>query len=382
MKILFISSWYPTVENSNFGVFVKEHAKAIQTTDNQLVVLAILCTRSKSLLKITTSEYTDENGIKTIEIILSSRFRDIFHHFIPLQRKIAYSIFKKRIANKYSPDIIHSNVVFPAGMIGDYISGKLNKPHVITEHWSKIAGILQKPYLSQLAVNTYSRAAKILPVSEFLSHRIQQLIPSLQAEKFAVVPNIIDSSTFKYKQKPALSDEIKFCAIATWAKKRNPDKIPELFIESLEQFQKKTNKKITLYMIGGGDRVEELKQLCLEKSVAAEFLGYQTKSQIAEILHVSDFLLHASTIETFGVVLVEALMTGTPVICSNVGALPELVNDKNGVICENNVESWVNGIETAVNKKYNPTEISNDINSKYTYFEVGKKIADIYNLSI
>jgi len=68
-------------------------------------------------------------------------------------------------------------------------------------------------------------------------------------------------------------------------------------------------------MIGGGDRVDELKKLCDQQPYKIEFLGYQTKEEIALILQNSDFLVHASTIETFGVVLVEAMMTGTPVIC-------------------------------------------------------------------
>ena len=132
-------------------------------------------------------------------------------------------------------------------------------------------------------------------------------------------------------------------------------------------------------MIGGGDRVTELKQLCGNKTFNTEFVGYQTKEQISSILQSSDFLLHASTIETFGVVIVEALMTGTPVICSNVGALPELINESNGILCENSVESWVDGIEIAVNQGFNNFEIAEGVKNKFTYEEIGKQISSIYN---
>lgn len=378
MKVLFISSWYPTKNNPNFGIFIKEHAKAIQTSEIDIVVLAIITERSKSILNIIPREYIDESGIRTVEIILSSRFKDIIHHLIPFQNHIAYHYYQKQISPTFIPDIIHSNVVFPAGIIGNFISRKLHKPHIITEHWSKIAGILQKPFLSILVKKTYRNALKILPVSEFLKNNMVTMMPFLNTEKFSIIPNVINSETFTYKAKPTLSNELKFCAVATWATKKIPDKKPELFIEALSAVQLKTQYKIKLTMVGGGDRVEELKKLCEKQSYKTEFVNYQTKEQINVILQNSDYFIHASTIETFGVVAVEAFMTGTPVICSNIGALPEVVNETNGVLCNNTLESWIEGIERAINKQFNHEDIAKNISTVYNAKSIGKKIFAIY----
>jgi len=78
------------------------------------------------------------------------------------------------------------------------------------------------------------------------------------------------------------------------------------------------------------------------------------------------------------VVLVEAMMTGTPVICSNVAALPELINETNGVLCDNTVESWVEGIEKALNLKFNTEEIAEKVKNEYSLESVGKKIYSVY----
>lgn len=379
MNILFVSSWYPTNENPNFGIFIKEHAKAIHSTENKIVVLAIVVQRSTSFFKIHLNDYIDEWGIHTIEIILSSRFRDIVYHLIPLQNKIAYFYFKKLISSSFNPDIIHSNVVFPAGMIGDFISRKIHKPHVITEHWSKIAGILQKTYLRSLTEKTYQNASRIFPVSEFLKNNIIHLMPALDVTKFSVIANVIDSNLFTYHEKQHSNEEIRFCAIASWATKKIPDKKPELFIEALSQIQQNTTKKIILTMIGGGDRVDELKLFCEKQPYKTEFLGYQLKEQIAKTLQNSDYFVHASTIETFGVVIAEALMTGTPVICSNVGALPELIDDTNGILCENTVEKWVEGIEKAINKQFNHSLISQNLENRFSSKTIGDKFQGIYS---
>ena len=378
MKVLFLSSWYPSNENHGFGVFVKEHAKAIHTTSTEITVLAVLVFRSDYLFKIDTRDFEDENGIRTVEIIIHSRFRDIIYHLTSLQKNIAYSYIKKHILADFTPDIVHSNVIFPAGIIGDFIAGKINKPHIITEHWSKISGLLNKPYLSALAKKTYQNAQVILPVSDFLKSTILNLLPVLSPSKFHTVPNVIDNETFTYSAKKTNSDNLQFCAIATWATKRSPDKMPELFMEALNILQRKTGKKIKLVMVGGGNRVDELTELASKKTYPIDFLGFQPKCMLAKVLQNSDYFVHASSVETFGVVIAEALMTGTPVICSNVGALPELVDSSNGVLCENTVENWVSGIETAINTKFDNKKIAESVKEKFSYEAIGQRIESIY----
>jgi hypothetical protein len=184
--------------------------------------------------------------------------RDLIYHLVPLQNRIAYWNFKNHIKPNFSPDVIHSNVIFPAGMIGDYFSRKLKKPHIIIEHWSKIEGLLKKPYLSFLAKRSYRKAYRILTVSRFLKGNILSLLPNLKGDKFEVIHNVISNEVFDYKKKASICTEIRFCAVATWTTKRNPDKKPELFIEALAEIQRKTQRKIKLTMVGNGNRVNEL----------------------------------------------------------------------------------------------------------------------------
>jgi len=378
MKVLFISSWYPTPVNPNYGIFVKEHAKAIKTTTTDLRVLAIVVQQSDIFFKTSQREYVDESGIRTFEIIIQTKMRDLIYHLIPLQSRIAYLYFKKTINPYFSPDIIHSNVIFPAGMIGDFFSRKLKKPHIITEHWSKIEGLLKKPYLSFLGKRSYKKANMIIPVSQFLKLKMLDILPELKQNKLKVIPNVISSEVFDYKEKAVKTDEIRFCAVASWVTKRQPDKKPELFIGALAEIQKKTTRKIKLTMVGDGNRVNELKILCKSLNLDADFVGYQTKNQIAVILQKIDYFVHASTIETFGVVIVEALMTGTPVICSNVGALPELITEANGVLCENNVAAWMKGLERIIQSDFDRKQIAEDVKNRFGYDRIGKEIACVY----
>ncbi len=378
MKILFISFWYPTVSNPNNGIFIKEHAHAIHSAGNEIVVLAVIIKRSNILFSKSYTEYVDESGVRTICLELETKFYDIFYHAVPIQYIYLLHAAKKLIKTGFSPDIIHSNVVFPAGILGHWLSKKLKLPHIITEHWSRLPRFMKKPVLSQWARSAYEEAKFILPVSLFLKKRIQNEILTLPDQKFSIIGNIIDTGIFNYKKKISNPEIIQFCAIATWANKKIPDKLPELFIEALSKVQTGIDAKISLTMIGGGDKLDELQNLCITKNINCTFTGYIPKNEIVKYLQISDFFIHASTIETFGVGVAEALMCGVPVICSNVGALPELVNETNGILCNNTIDEWIEGIKCAIKSRYDRQSISNRIGIKFGLNEIGVDFNKIY----
>lgn len=378
MEILFLCSWYPTPENPNFGIFIKEHAVSVRLAGHRVTAFSVICKKSNDLCSLTKHDYVDENDIHVIQIIISSRYRDFFHHLLPYHYIILLQALKPLIKSGYSPDLIHTNVVFSAGILGNWLSHKLKIPYIITEHWSRVPRLLKQPVLSSWGIKAYQSSAKILPVSGFLQNRLCELIPELDKNKFTVVGNIVDTKTFRYKPKNRTKGVIRFCAIATWNKKKIPDKKPELFIEALGKLKKEIEEEISLTIIGGGDNLLYLKSLCASNEINVKCTGYIPKSEIAEELYLCDYFLHASTIETFSIVVAEALLTGTPVLCSNVGALPELVNQSNGVLCNNTADEWIDGMKCIINTLYDAEEISNGISNRFSPENIGRKISDIY----
>ncbi len=379
MNVLFLTTWYPTIENPNFGVFVKEHTHAIRFSGHNIVVAALLIKKSNHLLRIKNIEYQDDKEVRTIIIEVNSVFKDFIYYAEYLQYILLKNTVKKLMKSGFHPDIIHSNVVYPAGIFGRRFSELYKVPYIITEHWSRVESTMKIPVISTQIANAYKNAARILPVSDFLKKKISALLPELFDKKFVTVGNVVDSGTFFYHENNHRNEDIRFCAIASWVNKKVPDKLPELFIEALSEFQKQSKYSISLTMIGGGDRIEELKKLCVKKNVKAVFTGYLSKVEIAEYLQKSDYFIHASTIETFGIVTAEALMCGTPVICSDTGALPELINETNGVLCENNPESWIIGLKKLTSKKFNHALIASDISQKYDFRNIGKLISSVYD---
>ena len=380
MNILFLTPWYPSKNAPFSGTFAREHAKAIQYAGNNIFVVAVLIGRSSKIIDYKTHSYTDAEGIKTLIINLSSKFNNLLYYNFPIQLFYLLKAIRTLIKKEHLQfDIVHSNVIYPIGVLGHIISKKLKTPHIITEHWSRMKRIMKLPVYAQLCKKSYRASTAILPVSNFLKHNIQSHIKNINPTKFQVVGNVINNDIFKFEFIPKKEKKIiRFTAIANWNKKKMPDKLPELFIEAFGVIKKQLDDEIQLTMIGGGNQVDELKSKCRQNQIDATFTGFIDKVSIAKILQQTDFFVHASTIETFSVVTAEALSCGIPVICSNVGALPELVNASNGVRCDNAMEDWVQGIEKAMATTYDRFKISQDLKGKFSYESIGEQINQVY----
>lgn len=372
MGILFFTYWYPSKESPYNGIFIKEHASSISNKDNEVIILAINIFKGSKIFEKKIEVLINEDGIQTHIIHLkSSIYKWIYS--IPL---ITYWITKKYTYKNIKPnlkiDLVHSNILFPCAVVGDRLSRKLKAKHIITEHWSGIEKFITNHPFGYLGRKALKNASKISVVSHFLKSKITCFIND--SKKISIIPNIIDTTIFNYSLKNE-TDNLVFTAVGSW---KSP-KQPHLFIESLNNIQKRKSQKIELNIIGEGPLLTHFKDHQELYSIQINFLGIRNKNEISEILKLTDFFVHASLIETFSVVIAEALVSGVPVIASNTGAIPELVQLDYGFICENSIEKWEESIEKALNTKFDRLKISTENSEKFNKNKVGKMFQEIYN---
>lgn len=381
MKVLFVTQWYPNQSQKFFGIFVREHARAVVLAGHDVQVLSLSLHYSQSLFKRRIYQHTDENGINLTQCELHSRFKDLFYHLPMLQYFLLQKLLKHSLSISGKPDLVHSHVIYPAGIWGDKIARKFNIPHVITEHWSRLDDFSRSMYFTK-GKNAYNVAKAIMPVSLFLKNKIQTHISSLPDKQFQVIGNVVDTNIFNYTEEKTDEETLTFCAVATWMHKKKPDKMPELFIDALAVLQNKVDKKINLIMIGGGNKVPDLRKLCAQKGLNTQFTGFLPKEKIVTILRKSKFFVHASHVETFSIVVAEALACGLPVICSNTGALPELIDTDNGILCENTSEAWEAAISNAVNMQFDRRLIARKISDRFSLEAISKRVSSVYAQTI
>lgn len=370
MKVLFISSWYPNSENPLKGIYVKKHAEAIKQAGVDIQVVAITVSPSSKTFEKKIYTNTDNAGMITHQIELNSRFYKWIHLNLFFQYRLIHNYIEHDVIKQFKPDIIHANVLYPSGLIGYKLSKRFNLPLVITEHWSKVNKFMNTSLFSYLGKKAYENASAVTVVSQFLKNNIKKYFEN--ETKIRVVANVVNTAAFVYKSKIKNEQSITFLCTAHWTSPKRPD----LIFHALNSFSKIINQKVILNIVGEGHLINELKSK--EWNFSVNYKGNLSSEKLAEVIQSSDYFLHASEMETFSIVIAEALAAGTPVLASNVGAIPELINTSNGLTCHNTIEDWVNSLKQLVEKEFNREEISKQT-LKFSADAIGKQFVSVYN---
>jgi len=371
-QILIISFWNPTAENPHQGVFIQDQVAAICRLRENVIFLQVNILPSNCIFLKKTIEDSAFFNNKKITINLYSRLWKFLYVNPWWSSRILYRIIKKR-EDEINPAIIHTNVIFPCGVVGHLLARRMGAKHLISEHWSKAEKLLKHPLYKRIVFNAYHNSYAVICVSEFLLKRISR---ATGLTNLITIPNIIDTEIFTYLSKPPVEDgSLIMLCVASWQLPKRLD----LIFDALCAYASETSRKIELTVVGKGTRVVMLKNRKTPYNLHVGWAGYLDRTAIARLLQKTHVFLHASNIETFSIVTAEALSTGTPVLASNTGALPELINDENGLLVENTPDGWLNGIRKIVTKQFDCQVIAFQNQNKYSPTQIGNSIISLYN---
>lgn len=371
MNVLFLTAWYPVTNTPHKGIFVQEHARAVALAGNKVCVVALDVSAGNSVYSKSHRKFTDEAGIETHVVSIHSRYHKKIHAVFPLLRRLVKKYIRAEVMKQFRPDLIHSNVLYPAAMIGADLAREHKLPHVITEHWSKATQFLEKNLFASAGKKAYADAAAVTCVSQFLRSRIGAYLHN--TKRVEIVPNVVHAAQFGFAPKPQ-PQPLVFAAVATWLAPKRPD----LLVNALDRIAAKTGQSIHLHLFGDGVQLNSIRNATHVASLQIFYRGFCSKKEIGEQLRKTHFLLHASEIETFSIVVAEALCSGTPVVASDRGALPELVDETCGVLCSNTVDAWETAINSALKKKYDHKAISERFSTRYSPETIGRQLSLLY----
>lgn len=101
-------------------------------------------------------------------------------------------------------------------------------------------------------------------------------------------------------------------------------------LEMVSVYQMQLRGHFCLYVGGKGD-VKELESLIIKNNIAdlVSYVGWCDKDEKNRLLNMTDIYIQPSYCEAFGISIVEAMSYGIPIISTNIGGIPEIV--ENGV---------------------------------------------------
>lgn len=380
MHILIIPSWYDNNTNRILGSFFKEQAHALKDSGFKVTIAYAGFNGIRTIGKNKHGfSFNVEDGIPTYRY---ETFNFLYNR-IPIinLQPFLYKYKIKKIYNKIlqeqgKPDIIHVHSCIWAGLAAIELGKLLDVPVVITEHSSAFLSGKFKMYEKKVISKSLNNANAIIAVSNGLKDMVEKYTTNTNT---FVVPNIVDTNLFNFKEIEVYGkDKFVFSCIGNLCKDKGIDILIEAFALAFK------GENVMLKIVGDGVDSGELKKLAMYHGVInqIEFTGRLSREQVAKVLKNSDAFVLPSRLETFGVVFIEALACGVPVIGTKVCGPIEIINENNGYLVESeNYIDLANAMKNMVINKdsFNSFQMSQNCIKKYSQKNIIDKLKEIYD---
>lgn len=375
MNILIIPSWYSTDSNPTNGSFFKEQAIALKEAGHNVIVAFVevrLASGNNLNEKVNVS---NDNGIKTYRIIQGK---------VPKTGNLGTAIAFRSglikiinyLENKEKIDVVHLHSCIWGGIGGVAVSKKLNIPLVITEHSSYYSRYKVKTFEKIILRYSFKNANKVISVSNSLKKIISEYKRNIE-----VIPNMVDCNKFSpilNNKKSLVKEDFTFLSLCYLKRNKGID----VLIKAFSTYFK--GEKVSLIIAGDGPERMNLENLSKELGISnqVKFKGALNRNEVYKEMSNCDIFVLPSRFETFGVVLIEALANGKPVISTRNGGANDIVTDENGILV--NIDD-IDGLGKAMldlklnYNEYNKEKIRNECINKYSKKVVTRKLESIYN---
>jgi glycosyltransferase involved in cell wall biosynthesis len=377
MHILIIPSWYKNTYRPYSGMFFKEQAELLARFGIKTGLISILDYDLRNVFPKNRISFKKETYVENGVFNINVEFP-----YIPKMRSLMNRInlysFKKSFndyINKFgSPDILHLHS-FHKGEFALYVKNAFNIPYVVTAHSSGFQRNVYNNKMLALADQVFKNSSFNIAVS----NEFKKLLRNMFNQQFHYIPNVVDTQKFTIKKiRNTESNVFTFLNIAGMVKRKSHGLLIKAFNKGFKQ-----NKKIKLLIIGDGKErgylKELIRQLRLEDQVILK--PQIPNEELIEEYNKADAFVLSSKIETFGVVLIEALSCGTPVISTICGGPESIItNEKAGILCEHNEESLSNamiGMKENIDK-YDPKVLRDHAIQNFSEEVVVNKLIEVY----
>jgi len=334
---------------------------------------------------VITPEFDHMKDRENIDGIEVYRFPSLlkFPASIP-QNVIHFYVLLKRI----KPDVVNMHYMLPTGIGAAIVCKTLHTPAVLSVIGQDIYDPIHptRRIYYPLMKWIMSNVKRITCISSFVMQRAIELgAPPSRTE---VVPFGVDVDMFNpqisgkcIREKYGLADEPIVLAV----QRLSPRKAVEYLIQAVPHVLEKV-PETTFLIVDGGQRLRRLKDLAEELKVKDRivFVGSAPRSALPKYYAAADIFVLHSRFEALGLVLLEAMSSGKPVVTTRVGGTTDIVEPgKTGFLVEpKNPIELARAITTLLKNKQLRNKMGDEARKKVTkYFSwesVTHKMLKIY----
>lgn len=367
LHILFLCGWYPSRVFPNNGDFIQRHAEAVALNHKVSVLHIVTDKYCEANIELTSKEI---NGIETHIAYIKETSNVILK--LTLFWKAYFKLLKK-----IKPfDFVHLNEIYPFGIFALHLKWFQKKPFIISEHWTGYHFPLSKKinFLEKIISRKIAKEASFLcPVSNSLKEQMKSL--NIKGN-YNVVPNVIDTSLFI----PSNSKEKNYTIIHV-SNLLDKQKNISGMLRVAKQLEKKIDNFTWKFIGGSKENYQPLIDKLNFSTAKIEFINHISHNKLITHLQSSNLFVSFSNYETFGVVMVEAISCGVPVISTNTGILNELkLTDYCRIIPIEDEEKLLNEVLTMynLNKTIDKEEMHAFVAKNYKKEIIANQFSELY----
>ncbi|HEX3428728.1 MAG TPA: glycosyltransferase, partial [Candidatus Limnocylindrales bacterium] len=353
IEALVVASWFPTYDDPATGRFVADQVEAIAATgrvrptvitfDQALLTggasarghqadavssAGAAATRTAEPLGLRPA-WGVEPGIPVVRLTVPDGMTlDAGPAHAAVHRaRILDVVADRLLASDARPrGVVHAHTGYPDGAAAVTLADRLGWPLVVTEHSSFVDKILANPARRTAYERMLDRTHRLFAVSSMLAAELRTAFPD-HADTIEVLPNAVPIELFAAgRAADRVPDELLFVGY------RKANKGIEVLLRSVA-IAHEARPTIRLRLVGQTkDRQEEQgwHELASSLGIASivDFDEPLDRAGVAEAMRRASLFVHPSPRETFGVVAVEALAAGLPVVATDSGGVTEILGDE------------------------------------------------------
>ncbi|NIT55111.1 MAG: glycosyltransferase [Aliifodinibius sp.] len=378
LKILVINYEYPPIGGGG-GVICRDVAEEMASMGHEVVVITTHYHRLKREETL--------NGVKIIRVPVLLR-KDLDVATIISMLSYVPSAIKTgiQLLNRKRFDVVNTHFAIPSGPAGQYLAKRFNLPNVLSIHGgdifdpSKSLSPHNTSGLKQIVKKMLLNADRVVAQSSDTKRNALHYYDI--RKEIDIIPLGIKPNRFALKERKNLDlpeDKVVFSTIGRLIKRKNLEEL----LEILSTIQ--SNFPFLMLIIGEGPEREHLqtkiRSLGLIEKV--RLLGRVSEEEKFQYLNLSDAYLSTAMHEGFGIVFLEAMECGVPVICYDRGGQVDfLQNGKTGFLIQSgDKEAFASNLLRLLNNSQLREEMSRynrDYISSFYISNIAKKYVSYF----
>jgi glycosyltransferase involved in cell wall biosynthesis len=288
-----------------------------------------------------------------------------------------------RLVSKKEYDILHYFFGLPTGILAILPARHQNIPFIVSLRGSDVPSY--DPYnkkldiahriLKPLTQTIWRKARRIVALSDSLRSTALKTSPW---ERIDVIGNGINSDIFLATESRSDEKTFKMIMVSRLIERKGIQHV----IAAISRLQ---DPDISLTIVGTGNYECRLRKMVEEYGLQSSisFFGYCPNEMLPSLYNNSDVFILTSLAESFGIVFLEAMASGLPIIAGRTGGVPAIVSEENGILVDpGSVPEIMNAIIEMKNnpKKRKEMAIRNRKKAmeQYSWQKVAEMYQEIY----